>query len=205
VNLQQITTFEKKLQQWFKRKFVKIWITEYGFETKPGEPKGVTTAQQAAYTKQTMKTISASPYIYMFIWFIFRDDPTSTWQSGLENEDNTRKPAFATFTAGARGLDYRSPIVFIKPKTSNPVVRLPVWELLARDGAGTQLGATVRTYQGRRNIAVSQPTTTIGIDGYAAFPVPLKKAPEHTSYTATFQINDKNGNRVFRTASIVVP
>ena len=54
VNLPQIPTFEKKLQQWFHRKFVKIWITEYGFETKPGQPKGVTLAQQAAYVKQTM-------------------------------------------------------------------------------------------------------------------------------------------------------
>jgi Cellulase (glycosyl hydrolase family 5) len=204
VNLPQIPTFEKKLQQWFKRKFVKIWITEYGFETKPDEPKGVTTTQQAAYTKQTMKTITASPYIYMFIWFIFRDDPTSTWQSGLENEDNSRKPAFGTFTAGARGLDYRSPIVYIKPKSSNPVVRLPVWELFARDGVGAELGATVRTYAGRRNIAVSQPTAPIGVDGYASFVVPLKKAPEHSTFTATFQINDKNGNRVYRTASIVV-
>jgi Cellulase (glycosyl hydrolase family 5) len=205
VNLPQIPTFEKKLQQWFKRKFVKIWITEYGFETKPGEPKGVTTAQQAAYTKQTFKTIYASPYIYMFIWFIFRDDPTSTWQSGLENEDNTRKPAYAAFAAGARSLDYRSPIVYIKPKASNPVVRLPLWELLARDGVGADLGATVKTFAGRRNIAVAQPTSTIGVDGYASFVVPLKKAPEHTSYTVSFNINDKNGNRVFRTATIIVP
>ena len=59
VNLPQIPAFDKKLQQWFKRKLpVKIWITEYGFETKPGEPKGVTNAQQAAYAKQTFATIS---------------------------------------------------------------------------------------------------------------------------------------------------
>ena len=61
VNLAQIPTFEKKLQQWFKRKFVHIWVTEYGFETKPGEPKGVTTGQQAAYAKQAMSIVAREP------------------------------------------------------------------------------------------------------------------------------------------------
>ena len=73
---------------------MKIWVTEYGFETKPGEPKGVTNAQQAAYAKQAMTVVGQSPYVFMFIWFIFRDDPTSTWQSGLEHEDSARKPAY---------------------------------------------------------------------------------------------------------------
>jgi hypothetical protein len=205
VNLGQIPTFEKKLQQAFHKKFVKIWITEYGFETKPGEPKGVTMAQQAVFAKQSMSIVQASPYIYMFIWFIFRDDPTSTWQSGLENQDNSRKPAFATFSAAARQLDFRSPIVYIKAKQSNPVVRIPVWELLSRDGVGAPIGATVKTYYKTRNIAVSQPTTTIGPDGYASFVVPLKKPPKNTAYTVGFQINDKNGNRLFRTATLIVP
>jgi hypothetical protein len=205
VNLGQIPTFEKKLQQAFHKKFVKIWITEYGFETKPGEPKGVTMAQQAVFAKQSMSIVQASPYIYMFIWFIFRDDPTSTWQSGLENQDNSRKPAFATFSAAARQLDFRSPIIYIKAKQSNPVVRIPVWELLSRDGVGAPIGATVKTYYKTRNIAVSQPTTTIGPDGYASFVVPLKKPPKNTAYTVGFQINDKNGNRLFRTATLIVP
>jgi hypothetical protein len=205
VNLPQIPTFEKKLQEWFHQKFVRIWVTEYGFETKPGEPKGVTLAQQAAYAKQAMNIVEASPYIHMFIWFIFRDDPTSTWQSGLENFDNTRKPAFATFTKAARSLDFRSPIVYIKAKKSNPTVRVPVWDLLARDGVGAPLGATVKTYYRNRNIAVSQPTSTIAVDGYTSLVVPLKKPPKHTAYTVGFSINDKNGNRVFRSATLIVP
>jgi len=204
VNLGQIPTFEKKLNQWFNRSFTKIWITEYGFETKPGEPKGVTLAQQAAYTKQTFTYINQSRFVFMFIWFIFRDDPTSTWQSGLENPDNTRKPAFATFTTGARSLDFRSPIVYIKAKKSNPVVRVPVWELLGRDGVGATVGATVKTYYKTKNIAVTQPTSTIAIDGYAGFTVPLRSPPKNTSYTVSFVINDKNGNRVYRSATIIV-
>ena len=44
VNLVQIPTFDRDLDKWFKRKVTAIWITEYGFQTKPGQPKGVTPA-----------------------------------------------------------------------------------------------------------------------------------------------------------------
>ena len=205
VNLPQIPTFEKKLQQWFHRKFVKIWITEYGFETKPGEPKGVTLAQQATYVKQTMAQVGNDPYVFMFIWFIFRDDPTSTWQSGLENFDNSRKPAFGTFTAGARALDIRSPVVYITAKKSNPVIRVPVWDLLWRDGPGAVLGSTVKVFYKKRNLSVSQPQVTMGVDGYVSVPIPLKKPPKNTAYTVSMQFNDKNGNQVFRSATLIVP
>jgi Cellulase (glycosyl hydrolase family 5) len=204
VNLPQIPTFEKKLQQWFKRKLVKIWITEYGFETKPGEPKGVTAAQQATYTRQTFAYVTASPYIDMFIWFIFRDDPTSTWQSGLENQDNSRKPAFARFVAGARSLDIRDPVMTVKPGSSNPVVKVPVWELEARDGVGARLGATISVIYHGRSISVTQPTSVIGIAGYATFRIPIVKAQKNGLYVVYLRIGDANGNEVNRVAEILV-
>jgi hypothetical protein len=204
VNLLQLPTFEKKLAQWFKRKFVTIWITEYGFETKPGEPKGVSLAQQAAYAKQSLEYVRKDPLVTMFIWFIFRDDPTSTWQSGLENQDNSRKPAFGTFTAGARPLDFRSPLILVKPGKSNPVVRVPVWELEVRDGVGAKLGSTVSvTYRGR-SVGVSQPTSVIGLDGYTSIRVPIVKAQKNGLYVVYFKIGDVNGNQVNRVAELVV-
>jgi hypothetical protein len=138
----------------------------------------------------------------MFIWFIFRDDPTSTWQSGLETENNTRKPAFATFTKGARALDVRSPLQHMKPGASNPVLRIPVWEFAARDGVGAKLGATVSvTYRGR-SIAASQPTSAIGIDGYASFKIPIVKAQKNGLYVIYLKIGDANGNQANRVAEI---
>jgi Cellulase (glycosyl hydrolase family 5) len=202
VNLTQIPQFETKLRQWFKRRHVPIWVTEYGFETKPGEPKGVTFAQQAAYAKQALAYSQANDSITMFIWFIFRDDPTSTWQSGLETLNGSKKPAFTTYKNAARRVDFRSPIIAIKAKQSNPVIRVPVWELAAQNGVGAQIGATVRTYYNRKNIAVSQPTSVIAIDGYASFRVPLKKPPKGTVYTVGLNINDKNGGRIFRSATL---
>jgi hypothetical protein len=204
VNLIQLPTFEKKLAQWFKRKAIPIWITEYGFETKPGEPKGVTLAQQAAYAKQALAYVRKDDLVDMFIWFIFRDDPTSTWQSGLENQDNSRKPAFAAFTAGARALDVRSPLNRIKVGSSNPVLRVPVWELEARDGVGAKLGSTISvTYRGR-SISVSQPTSVIGIDGYASFRIPIVKAKKNGLYVVYLKIGDVNSNQVNRVAELLV-
>jgi hypothetical protein len=202
VNLTQIPIFEKKLQQWFKRKYISIWITEYGFETKPGEPKGVTLAQQAAYAKQALNEVADSPYVNMFIWFIFRDDPTSTWQSGLENEDNTRKPAFAAFASVARVLDIRNPIQHIKVGSSYPMLKLPVWEFAARDGVGAKLGANVSVVYRGHSVA-AQPTSTIGIDGYASFRIPIVKAQKNGLYVVYLKIEDANGNQVVRVAEVL--
>ena len=54
VTLAQMPRFERSVSQWFNKKNLPFWITEYGHETKPEEPKGVTYAQQAAYVKQAI-------------------------------------------------------------------------------------------------------------------------------------------------------
>ena len=46
VALTSLPQFEKSLDTWFGRKNIPIWISEYGSETKPGEPKGVTDASK---------------------------------------------------------------------------------------------------------------------------------------------------------------
>ena len=46
VTLSTMAQFEADLKKWYKRT-VPVWITEYGHETKPGEPHGVTPATQA--------------------------------------------------------------------------------------------------------------------------------------------------------------
>jgi hypothetical protein len=204
VNLTQLPTFEKNLDTWFKRKNIPIWITEYAFETKPAEPKGVTVAQQAAYAAQVLRKVRLDPRVQMFIWFIFRDDPTSTWQSGLLTQAGAKKPSFATFSAGAKLADVRSPLVSIKAGSTAPIVRVPVWELAARDGVGTKIGATVRTHRGTHLVGVAQPASIIDIDGWAAFPVPfVNPAEKGQRYDIEFEINDANGNKLLRTATLV--
>jgi hypothetical protein len=181
-----------------------MWVTEYGFQTKPGQPKGVTLAQQAAYVKQSLALVRKYDWVQMFVWFIFRDQPVSLWHSGLLNENATRKPSFSAFVAAARPFDVRDPLLSIKSGTSNPTVRVPVWELLARDGPGADLGATISVVYRGKSVAVAQPTARLGVDGYVSFALPIVKAKVNGLYKAFLEIGDANGNSVSRTVTVQV-
>jgi hypothetical protein len=203
-NLPMLPSFEDHLNQWFRRKSTPIWVTEYGFQTKPGQPRGVTLAKQAAYVKQSLAIVRKYTPVQMFIWFIFRDQPVSLWHSGLLNENATRKPSYNAFVAAARPFDVRNPVIAVKAGTSNPVVHVPVWELLARDGPGAPVGSTISVVYGSKTIAVVQPAAKIGIGGYVNYRLPITKAKAHGLYKAFLTIGDLNGNSVSRTATVVV-
>ena len=202
VNLSTLSTFEQKLDQWFGRKNVPIWITEYGFETRPGEPKGISVAQQASYMRTAVRHAESDPRIDVFIWFILRDDPTSTWQSGLLNESGQRKPAFAVFTSLAREVDARDRIIRVKVGAV-PVLRIPVLELAARNGVGAVIGADIRLYQSSNGklVTLTQLAGTIAIDGWTSFV--FGKSTVKTRYDVVFDFNDKLGNRLRRTATLI--
>ena len=201
VSLTQLPQFERKLDEWFGRRNIPMWITEYGFETKPGEPKGVTPAQQAAYMRQTFAIAEDDPRVQMLIWFIFRDDPTSTWQSGLLLHSDKEKPASNIFAPLARIVDARNPIVSAKAGQF-PSVRVPVFELAFRNGLAAPVFTTTRVYNGTRLVGVSQPTGSIAIDGWVSLLVPVKTR-KGVTYTVTFDMADQHGTRVFRIATIV--
>jgi Cellulase (glycosyl hydrolase family 5) len=202
VNLSTMPTFEKKLDQWFHRKGIKMWITEYGFETKPAEPKGVSLSQQASYMRQAVGIASRDLRVDIFLWFILRDDPTSAWQSGVLTRDGAKKPAFATFTALARLIDGRDPKFLVKVGRV-PVLKIPVLALAARNGVGAPVGAQIRLYQhstGKLTTSV-QLAGTIAIDGTVSFV--FGKSSVKTSFDVLFDFNDKNGNTLRRTALLV--
>ena len=204
MNLVQLPLFDNDLTKWFKRRSTPMWITEYGFQTKPGQPKGVTPAKQAAYLKQAFAMVRKYPSVQMFIWFIFRDQPVSLWHSGLMTEDAIKKPGYAAFVSAAKPFDVRSPVVTVRPGASNPVVSVPVWELSSRDGAGATVGATISVTYRSADVGVSQPTAKIGVDGYVAFKVPITKAKLNGLYRVFMKIGDANGNSVSRTATVLV-
>jgi hypothetical protein len=205
VNLATLHTFEVKLDEWFHRDDIPIWISEYGLETRPARPGGVTVEQQAAYVRQALALAADDPRVQMFIWFTFRDDPAySTWDSGLIGGNQARKPALSVFAGAAAGLDARNPVLEVPAGTVRPVLRLPLWELAIRDGLGCKVGSIVSVYVGRRRIATSTPEARIGIDGYAGFPLPIARVRGGTRYRIVVgDINDIHGNRVSRTAVVV--
>ena len=113
--------FEHDLDKWFGRKNIPIWITEYGNETRPGEPKGVTEAQQAAYVPQAIAFARKDPRIPMFVWFVFRDSSGSPWQSGVYRASGAPKPAAARWAAAAKTVDRLNGKVTVKGGTPNPL------------------------------------------------------------------------------------
>ena len=91
-------------RHWFGRKNIPVWITEYGHETKPGEPAGITEAQQALYVTQAINLAKKDPRVPMFVWFVMRDSVGSLWQSGIYRLAGAAKPARPRFAAAAKPL-----------------------------------------------------------------------------------------------------
>jgi Glycosyl hydrolase catalytic core len=78
-----------------------IWITEYGYQTKPDRSFAVSFAKQAQYLKQAFAIARNNPRIDMMLWFQLRDEarrPTfDGWQGGLMTRGGKRKPSFRAF------------------------------------------------------------------------------------------------------------
>ena len=198
VTLSQLPRFEKDLKTWFHRA-VPVWITEYGHETKPGEPKGVTPAVQAAYAKQALTVARQDPNVQMFIWFTFRDSAGNPWQSGLENRSGTRKPSYAAFSSLARLIDGTTQTVKAgKP----PTVKVFVPYLAYYDTPGTMLGMTYRIFDGTKPVAVGQPASPLGPDQSVSFVAQFAPVKGHT-YKVTTVVNDPNGHQQTRTTTLV--
>jgi hypothetical protein len=197
VTLVNLPRFERSLDQWFKRRNIPIWVTEYGHETRPEEPKGVTYAKQAAYLRTALRFVADDPNVSIFIWFILRDDVTSAWQSGLVTRNGTKKPSYNAYRALATQYDGRNPQVFVKGGVQNPTVNFAALELWSRSGAGAKVGMTVAIYDKGKVIKTAQPVSVLGVDGWVTFRVPVKTVKGH-DYNIEIDAGDANGNHVNR-------
>jgi Cellulase (glycosyl hydrolase family 5) len=202
VTLTQLPRFEDRLVQWFHRKTVPIWITEYGYQTRPAKAAGVTTGQQAAYLRTALRYAAGDPNVDVFIWFILRDDPTSDWKSGLVSRNGKKKPSYATFAKAAAKYDGREPQITLDYGAQYPLVRFPALELWSRSGTGAKVGLTVAVYsqataRNLRLVKVTQPLTRIGYDGWISFHAPLPRATAR-NYSVEIHAGDIHGNKIQR-------
>ncbi len=93
-NIGQLTTLLSRL--WGPKK---LWITEYGYQTKPPDPNfGVSWAKQAQYLTKAYSVARRNPRITLMLWFLLRDETRlAGWQSGLLTASGKKKPAFNAF------------------------------------------------------------------------------------------------------------
>ena len=204
VGMTSLTRFGASLDKWFGRKNIPLWLTEYGHETRPEDPRGVSYAQQASYLTTAVSMARRNPRVSMLIWFAIRDNDVNQWQSGLLTYGGLEKPAFDQFSVVARLVDARNAFVTVRAGRPNPAVRVPTTKLGYRSGPGSRVGMTYKVYERGRLIKVAQPVTTIARDGW------ITVRPEFTpvrgrTYRLEVDANDINGNRVQRVLTVVAP
>jgi Cellulase (glycosyl hydrolase family 5) len=190
VTLSTLSKFEADLHKWYHRT-VPVWITEYGHETKPGEPHGVSTSTQAAYAKQALAFAKKDPNVQMFVWFTFRDSSGNPWQSGLEAPSGAPKSSYAAFGSLARLIDG---LTYTVKGGTTPSVKLFLPTLFYYQGAGGSAGITWTAREGSRVLGIGQPVGTFRADQSVTVPLSGFKTTKKHTYTITFVANESGGH-----------
>ncbi len=104
VTLGNFDVLVKELDRLYGKR-MRIWVTEYGYQTNPTDRIfGVPYAKQAAYLTQAVAFARRHPRIDLFLWFLLRDEERlGGWQSGLITFDGKRKSSFNAFRRAALG------------------------------------------------------------------------------------------------------
>jgi hypothetical protein len=203
VSLAALPRFGQSLDVWFKRKNVPIWITEYGYETRPGEPSGVTVSQQASYLRHVMTTLQRNPRVGMFVWFIWQDSTSSLWQSGMLSLSGSTKPALAVYSRAARPVDARNPMLRVRVGARRTKVKIVVREFCANNTSGAAIGTNSRIRRGSRLVAVAQPRLRLAVDCSVTASLSFPAIRRGARYVATLDFNDVNGLEVRRTVTLI--
>jgi hypothetical protein len=199
VRLTNIDKFGASLEQWFHRR-VPIWVTEWAEQTSPEfRPFGISYAQQAQDVKTAMQLATASRYVEMFIWFIFRDSDSQTWFSGIQKKTGAPKPAYSAFSATAKVTDGQT-IIVAPNRTFKAKIFVPLFTYY--DTPGTPVGVTWSVYLGKAVAAIGQPRVKYSADQTVSFTVNFKPA-RGINYSMTVDVNDKHGFHETRVVRLV--
>jgi hypothetical protein len=199
IALSQLPRLEASLDRWFGRQSVPVWITEYAYQTRPGDPYGVSEAQQATYLAHVMKQLKADRRVQMLIWFIFRDSESSHWQSGISRISGRPKLAYDVFSSLA--LSVRGQTLQVSAGV-RPTIGLPVPRLAFVTPAGSTIGVTYRVFQGTRLVAMGQPAPRLLTNQSVRFVANFKPA-RGQSYDIEMDAGDISGNHAFATYTLL--
>jgi hypothetical protein len=201
VRLTNINKFGASLEQWFHRR-VPIWVTEWGEQTAPEYPHGgVSYAQQARDVTTALQLAQASPYVEMFIWFIFRDSNNETWFSGLQKKTGVKKPAYSAFVAAAKNVVGQT--VPVAPNRAF-TVKLHAPLFTEFDAPGSKVHVTYFVYKGRGLAAYGQKNALTHANQIVTFKVDFKPA-KGVTYTMKVDVGDRHGYHEKRTVALVPP
>jgi hypothetical protein len=191
--------FEKDLDKWFHRKNTPVWITEYGHETKPAERQGVSLSTQSKYTAKALDMVRKDKRVEMFIWFIFRDNSKSTWQSGFYTSSDSAKPALSTFTRLTKAYD--GDVVHVKT-SANPMVKVSLPRLAHFAATGSTVTVQFRVRSGGTQVDAGTRYARLSSQGAIQFPVTFRPAAGKR-YTVDVNAMDEHGNTATREVLLV--
>ncbi len=205
VSLASLPRFQQNLKRWFRQRSAQIWVTEYGHQTRPQDSLGVSYAVQSAYIQQAIRLARKYPFVGMFIWFVYQDDQGQEWESGLYTQGGSAKGGSpGRFSRNARPLDARNALYAFRRGTSTPLVTLYTRRFCVADKPGTTIGMTWRIFRGNRLLRVGQQTSPLRRDCTitARLRFPGGGVARGVTYSATFELNDINGEKLMRRLTI---
>lgn len=131
----------------------RVWLTEYGNQTNPPDPFGVSWAQQAQYVAESALRVESAPSVDMLVQFMVQDEQRlNGWQSGLLTATGVVKPSFNS---------YRLPIV----EAARRGLRTTIWGQV-RPGTGRRQYVLERFVRGRW-VASGRPALTSAGGSYS--------------------------------------
>jgi hypothetical protein len=203
ITLGSLPLLESNLKRLFKRKSVPIWVTEYGHETKPQDAFGIPYSKQAAYVRQAIGIARKYPFVTMFIWFVYQDDPGQPWESGLYTRTGVSKGSSPSrFSASARPLDARNAVLPLRRGTATPLVTLYTRRFCVADEVGDSIGVTWRVFLAGRLVGVGQQSAPLQASCTVNVRLSGFTVSRNASYVATFELNDVNGEELTRRLTI---
>ncbi len=199
VSLASLPLFHKNLKKWFKRSNVSIWVTEYAHQTKPQERFGVTYAKQAEYVRQAIAIAKKQPFVTMFVWFVYRDDPGQEWDSGLYTQAGAAKGASPVrFAGAARPVDARNAVARFPRGATSPRVTVHARRYCGLETAPTTIAVKWQVSLAGRVVGTGEVTAGLRPDCTLKLRLPGVTVAKGKSYAARFDLDDLDGTRVTR-------
>jgi len=143
------------------------------------------------------------PRVQMFVWFVMQDSQGSLWQSGIYRQDASPKRAQPAFARTAKPLSPVNGKMTVRAGTKNPKITVYLREYCANNATGTTVGYTIRSYQGKKLVQVSQGSSPLGIDCTVRPRVAKLTVAKKTTYRVTVTANTATTAEVLRTITIV--
>jgi cellulase (glycosyl hydrolase family 5) len=181
VALGNLERFGESLDEWFGGQGTPMWITEYGHETSPGDPRGVPPDTQARFVEEALSLAAGNPRVRVLVWFVLQDRLGERWNSGLIAEHGSPKPALERWTDAAGKLDARNPVL---PGDAD-VARVPALELAYATPPGGPIEVSI---EGERSFSVP-----LEADGWVEIPLDAS-----AGMRLTMMLSDTHGQSVER-------